>query len=1026
MHATGSKAPAQPPSPREPSTEEVLRWLKSQTKPFTFEDLCEAENGTLLLPIYGKIHVRKLRNPPAAVTTQESKVNAILDTQLKKLRQTAQSSSSPYTLKSPRFEMIVDLIKDFRTRPFPVQEAQGYKLKRIPRHEGEKFSLSEVLEALEKSDRRAVLYVLQWFGMQDEAPSVELKMAPEEWLEVQMKLLRLQALPAMSYYEALSAWNDEQSQKHGTDSLGWRLYKTWIEASPFFQLLSQTTYSILPNVRSEVVLKRPAGEFLAEADTFHSFLARRSCIASHLYINHLAGAKVRELKERLPSLLESSEELFCKEPLRPTLLYLLTTISQSYKEVISKDATKLLESSYKLLSRIYCTERIEKQRRIKELPKDLEAPFSLVLSILLLYHTVTLISPSLNLNFQWFASLQALKLSDKRSLLSVNYFIPIEMRFANCSIGSCSQQVLDSIVKIVTTFFPKINSDAFRLSFHRKYGAIFREERSARQLLYYVSLLACNYLERKRDAAKERLHGLVTLLSMLGDITDPARRFLYGLTLFYNTVLLAPLLLAFDYSLFDLFVDLSMEEQTEMLKWWQTLSPAKNDALDEGTNLQALFTRWVQTPFERMLLLSEITADHCQLRPNNAPCSLKTHIEFLRDMEELCSIRFKPELALFALTILPLSSGSIPIFARYREARAALIKFSRSNQVDLPQDYLKQIPEIMGDLPVELAKYTSHYGLPDAATLERDKNRTFVIKGCTGWVVMVPNAAAYSLTPQSLGLYFSRLFAMAFPVADNDQEKVNAQQWATLYNGALREMVSEGRSIRTTLSWNADESALLLEIFWVDSRDLPTTRRIQVQLPIAKAYLHANPSLFARLPLLVAELSQDFPLNPQSQADIPPLFIQGLKTLKCELRKALLGEIPPLIFYDDSKRLFSFGRAANQEPHDCFQVNLNDYEARFRQLLQQPGVYERAFSTRVRTASDDARWDITLTYQIKTERCMGDSDDEDIELKDRNFYVVTLSFSDHPAKSYAMTYTAEPTPILIAWQLALLKESLLH
>lgn len=1002
------------------SAEEVWTWMQNQKKPITFQHICDAETldkkSRLLLPVYGKILARKLNHLHGMLAENDAKIKSILDTHLRNLLTNVSYDSSAYSLKSKRFEVILELLKDFRVRPFPIQDARASKLHRIPKQDDEPISLCDSLDNLEKTKRQAVSLMLNWFGGREDALVEDLCLPAKSWLEVQMTLLRLQALPGLSYYDALASWNKEQSQKHGPETPGCKLYKIWVEQSPFFLLLTQNHREITPDTRDTIVIKRPAGLVLDEEDTFQSYLIRCSVQAVPQYIS-----KIKDIKdETFTKYFDRFEPLFLKEPLRPTILYFLMKITYEYKNASPREAPKLLPTLFKLLKRLLYTEEIVRGTRQKELPRGNEDVFSFLLTILLYYHTSSYAPSSLSLDGSWFVHLQNLTIAEKKALCALDYVIPLESSVANCSLGNSYDIIARRILKTIAKRFPQAKFDAFQLAFHKNYAPLFKDERPAPAILYIVEVLSNSYQRCERLHVKERLFGSLALLNAFPSIVGPVRSFLVKLALFYHTILLAPSNLPLDLSWFDLFMNLDAEQVTELMEWWKELIPAKNESLEEVSDIISLFTRWTTTPFEKIQLLSEITADICDFRPNKTPHSLKSHIFFLRRIEELCSIRLQPQTGFFALTSLPLTAKILPLLTTFAQLKEQLLKYTKNQVVDLPAEFIKKATEFFGDLALEISKYAEHVKfpiLPDDLP-EEDYQKLTLNTG--GWEAVVPYAVSYSLTPQSLGCLFSRLFVRAYP-APADEEKLKVWQWAELRNGALREVFSGSRAIRATLSWNQSETELLLEIFWVESISIPTTRRVKVSLPITKAFLQQHPSLFNRLPKVVEQLGQDLPLHDESLENIPIEFVHACKRLKCELRKAIIGQSLPFVHYDDSTRRFSFGNCPNPEAIDGFQVNISEYEALFAGLLVTQGEIEKAFSTRIWTGNGYVRKDIDFKWQQKIEKCMGE-DDEDTDMKNRDFYHVTLAFNERPEKSYSMTYVTRPTPLLLAWQLALLKE----
>lgn len=982
-----------------PSTLEVLKWLREQRRTISFEDVQIAKEGTLFLAIYGKLTVRKLNHLRGPLEAKEKAIEELIARELKRLISGSSYPKSAYEVENPRFKHIQVLIADFAPRPYAIQEARTYKLFRIPNLDGEPLAIEPYFQNLEVMLNVAATYLIQFFsehGLESEA-----EIPINLWMEYSLILLRYEALPGCSYLDALVLWRKEQSQKYGEEATACKLFTEWKALSPFFSIITEGKTD-LPRFGEVVRLPRRAGGMqIREEDTFEAFLVRSSTQCLLTLMNSVVQRKINDLKEEPFKFYFESKchMLLLNGRLRPYIHYFILTISRCYsKPAEIREPQALVKHLYNTLKRLLYVEKVESGNRKKQLPQENQEAFSLLSTILLFYHT-TLSSPSyLPLNFSWFKSLYENR--HREALIGMNFQINLEESMQSLSVSHPEETVLKWIRKSIEKKVPGANLGEVIAVYQRRCAPHFKDEAAKLYAFYFIQLLTMQQTGKS-------LLALETFLThhISPHIGRDLQSMLLGLMLFHYTVLLAPENVKPQLDLFEYFLNLEHEQKLAKLDTWKRFEiKSDNESLLDIGNLNALFTTVAKTPVERAELLTAVTADHLGLRPRGAPVCFKATLRFIERLQQMCQFKISDTMAHFVLT----SHAVVPEIAKYIEQfsilRADFFTHAIQKRATLPASLVEKMGACIGDVTVQTA-HIQAFANSNALSAT--------------WMALIPNMLSYSSLPSELSYTLSRHyhFALSEP-EDKMSQKYKFWHWANLYNGSLHEIIPEQRVSRVELTWKAE--GLQLEILWINSLHTPTTRRITVLLPFTRQYLTEHPAQAELLPLLIDKFSTDNPRNVNLPDKVPSEFLSHCEKLRTELRLAILLQTKPCIEYDDANRVFRIEKCPNQDVESGYQVLMEEYEGLFQDLLSKPST-PKAFTTRVWTGHALVRYDLDYEVTRREETYLGTEDGNEHD-ETGNFTTITLRFSQMPDIAYTSTYEKPPTPLVLALQLALLKE----
>ncbi len=255
-----------------------------------------------------------------------------------------------------------------------------------------------------------------------------------------------------------------------------------------------------------------------------------------------------------------------------------------------------------------------------------------------------------------------------------------------------------------------------------------------------------------------------------------------------------------------------------------------------------------------------------------------------------------------------------------------------------------------------------------------------------------------------LGGSFFRMLHLCYP---SGTKMDRARHWADVHNGALRELAPNIRSLRIELIPQISGSGHKLTVFWLRSCHHPDTRYFEMELPDLRGYNSQE------LIQMMERNCQDATPVDERQGDDT---VRALSTkLRCGIRRLVVGVDEPVVRYDAEQSRFLV-----QTPQAHFELSFVQYSTVLQALslqIQQKQAIQCPQLCLLRLQSDVAI-DCVSSYQLQT--CMGEDDDE---LKDipKECYRVEFRLSQAPHTSFFVIYDTAPTPLLLAWQLAVLK-----
>jgi hypothetical protein len=597
-------------------------------------------------------------------------------------------------------------------------------------------------------------------------------------------------------------------------------------------------------------------------------------------------------------------------------------------------------------------------------------------------------------------------------------------------IARFSQAVMvASILKTVGTKLHNLNVDAFSSFFLSHYEHVFCNERIRPHLLYYIETISRGYQSKKtvdvagrRELFRENIKFLKRLFTKEtvenGKIikafpreNKTAYSFLYGVALFYHTVHLAPPVLTLEPSWFQEIVDLSCDDKDILFAAWKDFTPVQNESTLKTLNLPHLLSRFGKTPLHKVQILTEVIADSCDLRPPGAKLSLQTHITFIQKVEELTHLKVEPITGYFLLTSLPLNQGIFRYLEQLKELQDGL-KTTAKDQSLFPQSELtRQIEEMtLVDLPVAL-------------TPREIKTDTLSIS--SKLMGEITTLIDYCLMPHDLNKRYCRFLILAQTNAPKEEDDLKYWHWARLHNGALIELSPGLRAMRCEVRLNdTEENHLELSILWIHSLQTLVTRRVKVVLSSRVARLFNQSAL--QLPILAAKLCTGSQPEDLDLKALPTELISFCSLLKKEMTLAVTDESDPVIKFNEQERCFYLTSLNLYLPLNAFQVKLSAYSEIFERLIPLlkticHGEKPKAFTALLWKENKPYEADVDFLFEHKQEKCIGEGEDE-VKVFTKDFYTITLRLSEMPQVQFCITYLELPTPNLIAWQLALLKE----
>lgn len=412
------------PSPS-PTACEVWQWLKKQKSVITFEEFIRFAEPKYLMPLFGTVHGVRLyelltgdakKSLGQKVQYQLACIQEITKHHLGNLIANQPLELPPASMygartiyDDPPLERYIlgQIRQTLALSSCPLLEAKRYKFHRIPHYYLEESSMGTYVDRLEEKHWKIIQLILSWFDEKTPTPTA-LTMTAESWIECQIALLHLEALPGICFAEAISRWLKEVPSQSPASAL----IPLWQELSTFFPLLSEKQAKKFPcTANTHVTFRRPAGLVLRKEETFQTYLFRNSQHSMIALILKTVGVKLHQLNVDTftTSFIAYCDPVLKNERIRMHLLYFIDVISEGYKKIPLKEgapdasiANKLFRYYSKFLKRLFCNERSENDRLIKSFPIDRKEAYAFLYKLLLCYHTITLKPEKVNFGLSLF------------------------------------------------------------------------------------------------------------------------------------------------------------------------------------------------------------------------------------------------------------------------------------------------------------------------------------------------------------------------------------------------------------------------------------------------------------------------------------------------------------------------------------------------------------------------------------------------------------------------------------------------
>lgn len=433
------------PSPT-PTACEVWQWLRKQKPVISFDQFIRFADGKYLLPLFGTVHGGRLYE----LLTGEAKksLGQKMQYQLTCIQEITKYhvvnliANQPLELPTPSMYQSRTIYDDPPLERYilgqirqmlaysscPLLEAKLYKFHRIPQYHLEESSMGTYVERLDEKNWKIIQLILSWFDEKTPTPTA-LTLTAESWIECQIALLHLEALPGISFAEAISQWMKEIPSQSPASAL----LPLWQALSTFFPLFSEKQVKKFSCTASgQVTFGRPPGLVLRKEETFQAYLIRNSQHSIIALILKAIGPKIYQFNVDTftTSFIAYCAPVLKNERIRMHLLYFIDVISEGYKKVPLKDnapnasvANKLFRHYSKFLKRLFSNETGENDRFIKSFPLDRKEAYAFLYRLLLCYHTVALLPAKVNFELSLFINFLQLPLDALDRLTSYWKFV---------------------------------------------------------------------------------------------------------------------------------------------------------------------------------------------------------------------------------------------------------------------------------------------------------------------------------------------------------------------------------------------------------------------------------------------------------------------------------------------------------------------------------------------------------------------------------------------------------------------------
>jgi hypothetical protein len=223
----------------------------------------------------------------------------------------------------------------------------------------------------------------------------------------------------------------------------------------------------------------------------------------------------------------------------------------------------------------------------------------------------------------------------------------------------------------------------------------------------------------------------------------------------------------------------------------------------------------------------------------------------------------------------------------------------------------------------------------------------------------------------------------------------------------------------------------VLSILWMATQSCPETRRIEIPLPRFENDAQMLDFYEVVGSLCAEEASTDDPFDQALALDVSFLASarQFCKTLKLAMRNAIFSQGAPLISFDEKSRCFGISHSRARTAPRAFQVLLDDYDALFtntHRQLSKPHIRRTGginFCTCTLLTPDGVfEMGVDFSTEHTTITCEESGHHDGYRKMTREKYTMTMCLHEYEEVVYTVSYEAPPTPLLLCWQLALLKE----
>jgi len=415
------------------------------------------------------------------------------------------------------------------------------------------------------------------------------------------------------------------------------------------------------------------------------------------------------------------------------------------------------------------------------------------------------------------------------------------------------------------------------------------------------------------------------------------------------------------------------------------------------------------------------------LQPPQAGASFDHHIEFVKTVELFTRVRMSKEVVSFLLQSLCLNQKIFKKVEVCSGLGCEMKYYIQGQESDIPKQFVSE--KFSGWLFDFLGEF---------AGLSVDAQEYFVELSAFFFNSFFPKDLSWRYS--SILLLLCHELLEKKPLLQNAETKWQMLDsrhdfgkeytWARHYNGYLLRF-HQYHPATMCCSLQNTSSGPVFSILWMPAQSFPETRRIQIPLPRFENDEQVL-DFYEIVGMLCDEAASTDDIFDQTltlDASFLASAREFCKTLKLAMRNVIFSHGAPLISFDEKSRHFSISHVKAQTAPQAFHVRVDEYEALFanthRQLSKAHigrtgGIAVCICTLLTPDGVSEMGVDFSTEHTIIT--CEESGHHDGYRKMTREKYSVTLSLHEHPEVAYTVSYETPPTPLLLCWQLALLKE----